>query len=265
MLRFRNSGVSWMFLALAVYACLDAGSAMAQSTDSGIVHWPKRWRETQVKKPNLPGDQLLAGSAGEAAVRVGVAVPSEPTIHTISHAAGLSSVTVLDALTGGPVMVGRALDATGAPINLLHPGLRARVAGSGALSRSGGLSRQLPLRGAYLSSGFGMRMHPVLGGWRQHSGVDLAAHAGTPVFASGAGTVRMADWNGGYGLMVAIDHEGGLQTRYGHMSQISVTPGQQLRGGEVIGYVGSTGRSTGSHLHYELRMDGRPVNPLPRP
>jgi murein DD-endopeptidase MepM/ murein hydrolase activator NlpD len=119
----------------------------------------------------------------------------------------------------------------------------------------------MPLSSATLTSGFGMRRHPVLGGRRAHSGIDLAAPAGTPIFATSPGTVAIADRSGGYGLMVALEHGGGVETRYAHMSRIAVASGQQVRKGDVIGYVGSTGRSTGPHLHYEMRVNGRAMNP----
>jgi len=114
-----------------------------------------------------------------------------------------------------------------------------------------------------MSSGFGMRVHPVLGGLRAHKGVDLPATTGTPIHASADGVVGKADWFGGYGLCVELEHGGGMETRYGHMSRIAVAEGQRVRKGDVIGYVGSTGRSTGSHLHYEVRIGGEAVNPLP--
>jgi murein DD-endopeptidase MepM/ murein hydrolase activator NlpD len=119
----------------------------------------------------------------------------------------------------------------------------------------------LPVSARGMTSGFGLRQHPVLGILRVHSGVDLAASWGSPIVATSDGVVNTADWAGGYGLLVALDHGGGLQTRYGHMSRLAVTPGQQVRKGEVIGYVGSTGMSTGPHLHYEIRVNGRAVNP----
>ncbi len=114
-----------------------------------------------------------------------------------------------------------------------------------------------------MSSGFGMRVHPVLGGWRAHKGVDLPATTGTPIHASADGVVGKADWFGGYGLFVELEHGAGMETRYGHMSRIAVAEGQLVHKGDVIGYVGSTGRSTGSHLHYEVRIGGEAVNPLP--
>ncbi|MFA7587566.1 MAG: M23 family metallopeptidase, partial [Novosphingobium sp.] len=86
---------------------------------------------------------------------------------------------------------------------------------------------------------------------------------GTPVYAPADGTVSKAEWFSGYGLYIALEHGGDLQTRYGHLSRLNVADGQQVRKGDLIGYVGSTGRSTGPHLHYEVRVAGEAVNPLP--
>jgi len=98
-------------------------------------------------------------------------------------------------------------------------------------------------------------------GWRTHSGIDLAAAYGSPVVASANGTVEVAGWQGGYGLLVELDHGGGVETRYGHLSKLAVQPGQQVKRGDLVGFVGSTGRSTGAHLHYEVRENGRAVDP----
>jgi len=102
-------------------------------------------------------------------------------------------------------------------------------------------------------------------GWRwgrMHEGIDLGAAYGTPIAAAGAGTVIYAGWLGGYGNLTVIDHGGGLATAYGHQSQIAVTVGQQVARGQTIGYVGSTGHSTGPHLHFEVRVNGQAVDPL---
>lgn len=122
---------------------------------------------------------------------------------------------------------------------------------------------RMPLEGAQLTSGYGMRNHPVLGGRRQHAGVDLAAPTGTPVYATADGVVGRADWYSSYGLYVAIEHGASMQTRYAHLSRLAVAAGDNVKKGDVIGYVGSTGRSTGPHLHYEVRIDGLAVNPIP--
>lgn len=95
-----------------------------------------------------------------------------------------------------------------------------------------------------------------------HAGVDLAAPVGTPVHATADGVVGKAEWFGGYGLFVALEHGASLETRYGHMSRLNVAAGQQVHKGDIVGYVGTTGRSTGPHLHYEVRVDGAAVNPL---
>ena len=121
----------------------------------------------------------------------------------------------------------------------------------------------MPVEGVRLSSDYGMRIHPVLGGRRGHKGVDLAGPTGTPIHAAADGVVSRADWFSSYGLYVSLEHGGSLQTRYGHMSRLDVAAGQRVHKGDVIGYVGSTGRSTGPHLHYEVRIAGAAVNPVP--
>lgn len=122
---------------------------------------------------------------------------------------------------------------------------------------------RMPLDGAQLTSDYGMRTHPVLGGRRSHKGVDLAAATGTPVYATADGIVGRADWFSSYGLYVQIEHGAKLQTRFAHLSKLAVADGQHVKKGDLIGYVGSTGRSTGPHLHYEIRIDGEAVNPIP--
>lgn len=121
----------------------------------------------------------------------------------------------------------------------------------------------LPVRGARTSSNYGMRTHPVLGRRRMHSGIDLAAPTGTPVYATADGLVSRANRFSSYGLYISIDHGAELETRYAHLSRLAVAAGDRVRKGQVIGYVGSTGRSTGPHLHYEVRVDGVAVNPNP--
>lgn len=120
---------------------------------------------------------------------------------------------------------------------------------------------QLPVHGR-MTSGFGERFHPILGYERFHAGVDLAATWGTPIVAAADGRVVSAGWRGGYGQAVAIAHSGGVQSLYGHMSRIAAYAGEMVHRGQVIGYVGSTGLSTGPHLHFEVTKNGRPVNPL---
>jgi murein DD-endopeptidase MepM/ murein hydrolase activator NlpD len=111
------------------------------------------------------------------------------------------------------------------------------------------------------TSGFGVRMDPFVRSLAMHTGLDIRSSTGEPVRATAAGKVTMAGWNGGYGKLVEIDHGNGLATRYGHLSAIDVSEGQTVRVGQVVGKVGSTGRSTGPHLHYETRVDGEAVDP----
>ncbi|HEV8580756.1 MAG TPA: M23 family metallopeptidase [Thermoanaerobaculia bacterium] len=119
----------------------------------------------------------------------------------------------------------------------------------------------MPVKGIF-TSGFGYRADPLTHGRGVHQGVDIAAAPGQPVRASADGVVVRAGTIGGLGQAVYVAHGFGLTTRYGHMSRIEVRPGQRIKRGDVVGRVGNTGRSTGYHLHYEVRVDGDPVNPL---
>lgn len=125
---------------------------------------------------------------------------------------------------------------------------------------------QVPLRNTYrVSSNYGYRIHPIYGTRRLHAGIDLAAPAGTPIYAAAAGTVTQASWSGGYGNYTMIDHGQGISSAYGHQQRIApgIRPGVRVTAGQLIGYVGSTGGSTGNHLHFEIRINGDPVDPVP--
>lgn len=134
---------------------------------------------------------------------------------------------------------------------------------AGIATTSVSVPAAMPLMGARMSSGYGMRNHPVLGGMRGHKGVDLAAPTGTPVYATADGYVSKADWFSSYGKYISIEHGASLQTRFAHLSDMVVSAGDKVKKGDLIGYVGSTGRSTGPHLHYEVRVDGVAVDPSP--
>ncbi len=112
------------------------------------------------------------------------------------------------------------------------------------------------------TSGFGYRNDPINGSGRRHEGQDLAGDYGTPIYATADGTVTYAGWEGGYGRLVKIKHAFGIETRYGHLSQIRVEVGQKVSRGDRIGDMGNSGRSTGTHLHYEVRLSGDAVNPM---
>jgi murein DD-endopeptidase MepM/ murein hydrolase activator NlpD len=129
---------------------------------------------------------------------------------------------------------------------------------SGVGETRSGLIAPVPGR---ITSGYGMRRHPILGYRRMHAGIDFRAGQGTPIYAVTDGTVQFAGRNGGHGNYVKINHGSGLATGYAHMSRIAVSSGARVSRGQVIGYVGSTGLSTGPHLHYEVFRNGKAVNP----
>jgi murein DD-endopeptidase MepM/ murein hydrolase activator NlpD len=118
-----------------------------------------------------------------------------------------------------------------------------------------------PARGA-LSATFGMREDPFGGGSEIHTGIDISAERGEPVYSTADGTVESAGWSGDYGKMVVINHKFGLVTRYAHLSSFSIRPGERVERGQVIGQIGATGRATGPHLHYEIVVNGQLTNPL---
>lgn len=171
------------------------------------------------------------------------------------------------AMVPNGVTFGRALDLQGTPLmsraarphstlggGLFTPGLY-----SGPFVRPAGL----PVHARNISSAFGTRWHPLLGGYRFHAGIDLVAPAGTQILATSPGVITEAGWCGGYGYCVTVDHGDGYHTLYGHLSRVDVIAGQKVTSGQRLGLVGSTGQSTGPHLHYEVRINGRPVDPRP--
>ena len=119
-----------------------------------------------------------------------------------------------------------------------------------------------PISDYRLTSQFGYRTDPFKGRRGNHKGIDMAAPTGTPIYATADGLIERAGWVNGYGNFIEIEHGNQVETRYGHLSRLNVEPYQHVKKGELIGYVGSTGRSTGSHLHYEVRIAGEPVDPM---
>lgn len=118
-----------------------------------------------------------------------------------------------------------------------------------------------PVSGSVVS-GFGYRVHPITGQYTMHTGIDIAVGYGVPIHAADSGTVIYATWMGGYGNVIIVDHGGGISTLYAHQSSLAAGNGARVSRGQVIGYVGSTGFSTGPHLHFEVRLNGNPVNPM---
>ena len=127
--------------------------------------------------------------------------------------------------------------------------------------KPGGLSMIRPVSGGWVSSEYGNRWHPILGKYKWHSGIDIAVNSGTPIKAAEDGTVILSGSNGGYGLCVIIDHGGGISTLYGHASKLLVKKGDIVTRGQTVALAGSTGVSTGPHLHFEVRIKGVTDNP----
>jgi murein DD-endopeptidase MepM/ murein hydrolase activator NlpD len=164
--------------------------------------------------------------------------------------------------TGGPFVPLKARGETGSFERQIY---RINVARAQVDSLNRTLSNvpvRKPVQGEIdLSSGFGVRMDPFVGAPAMHTGLDFRGDSGDPIRATAAGKVVSAGWQGGYGKMVEIDHGNGFSTRYGHMSDIGVSVGQTVRIGQILGKIGSTGRSTGPHLHYETRVEDKAVDP----
>lgn len=207
---------------------------------------------------------LLSGSA---AAQDASAPDATPPPGFAMPALALRPPTVITALASGQDEQFRQLAASGRAWQLAAaqalresiPPAQTKAAIRPALAYVGAL----PVPKVALTSGFGLRVHPLSGELRNHDGIDIAAAFGTPVRATSDGVVEKAAWFGGYGLFVALRNGPAMETRYGHLSRLLVSAGQNVRAGDIIGLVGSTGRSTGPHLHYEVRVSGRPVNPLP--
>ncbi|MCO5073642.1 MAG: M23 family metallopeptidase [Rhizobiaceae bacterium] len=182
---------------------------------------------------------------------------------------------ISDALTDAGLTVDQHSDqaATGGPLIPYDPSTNfdARVKelddALSTLEKAKSAALKLPVSnpapGRAVTSTFGPRRDPLLGSLALHSGMDFRSSVGQPVRATGSGKVIHAGWNGGYGRMVEIDHGEGLTTRYAHMSKVAVAVGQTVKAGELLGNSGNSGRSTGPHLHYEVRRNGDALNPLP--
>ena len=191
----------------------------------------------------------------------------------------LGNVNVKTRLSVGGPVVAPDVQNVRATLDDLEQRLAKRKASLEALKQTMRENNKLLAPGASLAGGFGPAVttpsiwptHGVVsspyglrwGGSDFHPGIDIANDMGTPIVATADGTVTTAGWNsGGYGNMVDIDHGNGIMTRYGHAMQVVVVPGQHVRRGQVIAYMGSTGYSTGPHCHYEVRINGSPVNPV---
>jgi len=224
---------------------------------------------------------LVLGSGGVIAAEGSIAPVAMPETggteqgtseRKVENFASDRPAEIIIAAPVGTVSFGRAADIVGKTAYSSHT----QVAGTASLISFSykpfpvelSLTASIPATGFLanyrMTSPFGFRGNPFGGGGEFHPGIDLAAAAGSPVRATSDGVVGVAGWSGGYGEMVALEVGRGVETRYGHLSKLNVTAGQQVHRGDVLGFVGSTGRSTGAHLHYEVRVDGHPVDPAHR-
>jgi murein DD-endopeptidase MepM/ murein hydrolase activator NlpD len=185
----------------------------------------------------------------------------EDTSRKLAEKSGVIAENASTTGAGGPAqpVEAESLVELESKMNRIEQDLRAYEAEIGRNSHTPSI---WPVAGT-LESGFGGRRNPFGGSsYEFHSGQDIEAEWGAPVIAGASGTVTFSGWQNGYGQLVVIDHGGGLTTRYGHLSAIAASVGQLLQRGDFLGRVGSTGRSTGPHLHYEVRINDQPVNPL---
>jgi len=229
--RIRTGATTTPQQSLAHQRACRSGALSEQECRTGVV---VRWRGRN-DQPSTEAD-ALAAAGSELAVAGGVSLLGAPLTTPLTV-----PVSALLAGPGGTFSLASVFAVTPRPAPVLGNGNRRLL---------------FPLIGsAVTSSEFGYRLHPVLGSWLMHAGKDLAAPQGTPVVAALAGRVMSSGLAGGYGLAIEIEHENPRRrTLYGHLSELYVKPGDRVRQGEVIGRVGSTGLSTGPHLHFELRL-----------
>jgi len=218
-------------------------------------------------KEELKGSQeILEQKRAEADALLKDLIATGAEYEALMDAAELDVEKLLDEISQKEIEYDEAKDreyqqwlSTSIPPTTAPPAYTGGNAGSS--STVGGITWLVPCTYTRFSSPFGYRIHPVYGDWRFHSGVDLAAPSGTPIIASRSGRVTVATYSWSAGYYVTIDHLDGYQTKYLHMTHYIVSPGDYVTAGQVIGYVGSTGTSTGPHLHFSVYYNGNAVNP----
>ena len=250
---------------LSIYTLMRGGTNNAETAQLREANRIQQEQILQVSKRaaalQQDLDQLRRSEDGLRAIVGAPPAAADETVQEGTYAPmggaphDLTTADVGEALT----MIEQRLGMRRSSIDLLAETLRREFPGAAGLVSDDAVHTVPSIWPAagYVSSPYGLRFD----GTEFHQGIDIAAEMGTPIVATADGVVTAAGWNGGYGNMVDVDHGGGIVTRYGHASALAVTVGQQVRRGEVIAYVGSTGHSTGPHVHYEVRVDGQPVNP----
>ena len=201
--------------------------------------------------------RLLPRAGQPVAALIGAAPAGAPRAEAVLRRLGLNPDRFLE----GRINVGGPFIAANDPrVRDLQVGAARQAAIAATFAR---IPAFLPVNHYEASSDFGYRSDPFHGGGAFHAGVDMTGHTGDAIHAAADGVVVRAGWWAGYGKVVVVDHGNGLETRYGHMSRFHVKQGDAIRQGQVIGGMGSTGRSTGTHLHFEVRLDGRALDPQP--
>lgn len=270
--RRANRDVARPLEALDLRARLDLSLALRRDGGTLVLH------RTPIAIDRTP--LRISGPAGDSLYRAARAAGAPPRAVEafIRAVAGKMSLDDISGSARFDIIVERARAATGEVElgNLLFAGvargthemqlLQWSVDGRTEWFEASGVGQQrqgmgLPVSGGHMTSGFGMRFHPLLGYTRMHQGVDYGAPYGAPIFAVADGIVSYAGWHGGHGKYVRLAHANGLGTGYAHMSRFAVENGMRVRQGQIIGYVGSTGLSTGPHLHFETYRGGVVVNP----
>jgi murein DD-endopeptidase MepM/ murein hydrolase activator NlpD len=203
--------------------------------------------------------RMLPRAGQPVAALIGAAPAGAARAEALLQRLGLDPSRFLDtrakASRGGPFIA-----ANDPQVHSLLDGAARRAALAASFAR---IPAFLPVTQVRQSSDFGYRSDPFHGGGAFHAGLDLTGKSGEAIHAAADGVVVRAGWWAGYGKVVVVDHGNGMETRYGHMSRLHVKAGDTVRQGETVGAMGSTGRSTGTHLHFEIRLDGRPMDPQP--
>jgi murein DD-endopeptidase MepM/ murein hydrolase activator NlpD len=248
-----------LFVAAAGTAFLAIGGALTV---------PSLWRSNSASAAPVPVDKVKPAAVAWTKVQQAPAPAGDPNSRRFTGRVGTNLTDSLLA-AGVPAqqgreyvwLLGKAINLSDVELMKWTDGRNVIWVNADGVGGEGSQAMRLPVNG-HLTSGFGERFHPILGYARFHAGVDLGATYGAPIVAAADGRVVSAGWRGGYGQAVAIAHAQGLQTLYGHMSRIAAFAGETVHRGQIIGYVGSTGLSTGPHVHFEVTKNGRPVNPL---
>ena len=253
--------------ATAHAARLEARQAMLDAvlTGNGTPALPAQTQKiSAMASETLSPFNAVEARQAELAIRATAAVDAQyrATASTIARL-GIHDMRLVDGAMGGPDEPLDAVGSAAAPDptfrSLFQSWKRLDQLQQGIVA----IPSQKPVDAVTFTSGFGVRSDPFHGGAAMHSGVDIPGSYGTSIFATADGIVGRAGWANGYGNLVELEHGRGIQTRYGHLSAILVMAGQRVKRGDLIARMGSTGRSTGTHLHYEVRLDGSAVNPMP--